>query len=302
LEKVKVIAAVADRGRRKEIMRAVVLNNGVEMPILGFGVFQIADPAECERSVRDAIDVGYRLIDTASSYGNEESVGNAIKSSGVQRKELFVTTKLWIADTGYEKTKAAFDRSMKRLQLDYLDLYLIHQPYGDVYGAWRAMEELYREGRIRAIGVSNFHPDRVMDFIVHHEVVPAVTQIETHPFHQQVETQKFLKENNIQIESWGPFAEGKNNIFDNEVLVSVGEKHGKSVAQVILRWLTQRDIVVIPKSVPKERMAENFNIFDFDLDASDMELIATLETGASLFFDHRDPAMVKFLSEAKRST
>jgi 2,5-diketo-D-gluconate reductase A len=299
---VKVSAVVAERGRQKEIMRTVVLNNGVEMPILGFGVFQIADPAECERSVRDAIDVGYRLIDTAASYGNEESVGNAIETSGVQRKDLFVTTKLWIADAGYEKTKAAFDRSMKRLQLDYLDLYLIHQPYGDVYGAWRAMEELYREGRIRAIGVSNFHRDRVMDFIVHHEVVPAVDQIETHPFHQQFETQKFLKENNIQIESWGPFAEGKNNIFHNEVLVSVSEKHAKTVAQVILRWLTQRDIVVIPKSVRKERMAENFNIFDFDLDVSDMELIATLETGESLFFDHRDPAMVKFLSEATRNT
>ena len=283
-------------------MRTVVLNNGVEMPILGFGVFQIADTDECERSVRDAIDVGYRLIDTAASYGNEESVGNAIKTSGVQRKDLFVTTKLWIADAGYEKTKAAFDRSMKRLQLDYLDLYLIHQPYGDVYGAWRAMEELYREGRIRAIGVSNFHPDRVMDFIIHHEVVPAINQIETHPFHQQVEPQKFLKANNIQIESWGPFAEGKNEIFHNVDLVSIAEKHGKTVAQVILRWLTERDIVVIPKSVRKERMAENFNIFDFDLDVSDMELIATLEIGESLFFDHRDPAMVKFLSEAKRST
>lgn len=283
-------------------MKKVVLNNGVEMPILGFGVFQIADPAECERSVRDAIDVGYRLLDTAASYGNEQSVGNAIKASGVRREELFVTTKLWIADTGYEKTKAAFDRSMERLQLDYLDLYLIHQPYGDVYGAWRAMEELYREGRVRAIGVSNFHPDRVMDFIVHHEVVPAVNQIETHPFHQQVETQKFLKENNVQIESWGPFAEGKNNIFHNEVLSSIAAKHGKSVAQVILRWLTQRDVVVIPKSVRKERMAENFQIFDFELDASDMESIATLETGESLFFDHRDPAMVKFLSEATRNT
>ena len=296
-----------DQGQRlegdiKRIMKYVVLNNSVEMPILGFGVFQIANPAECERCVRDAIDVGYRLIDTAASYDNEESVGVAIKTSGVERKELFITTKLWIADTGYEKTKAAFDRSMKRLQLDYLDLYLIHQPYGDVYGAWRAMEELYREGRIRAIGVSNFHPDRVMDFIVHHEVVPAVNQIETHPFHQQVETQKFLIESNIQIQSWGPFAEGKNNIFHNEVLESVAEKHSKTVAQVILRWLTQRDIVVIPKSVRKERMAENFNIFDFDLDVSDMELIATLEIGESLFFDHRDPAMVKFLSEAKRST
>lgn len=284
------------------IMKNVVLNNGVKMPILGFGVFQIADPAECERSVRDAIDVGYRLIDTAASYENEESVGNAIKKSGVAREELFVTTKLWIADTGDEKTKTAFDRSMKRLQLDYLDLYLIHQPYGDVYGAWRAMEELYSEGRIRAIGVSNFHPDRVMDFIVHQDVVPAVNQIETHPFHQQVEAQKFLKENNIQIESWGPFAEGKNNIFHNEILSSIAAKHRKSVAQVILRWLTQRDIIVIPKSVKKERMAENFHVFDFELDALDMDAIATLETGESLFFDHRDPAMVKFLSEAKRNT
>ena len=283
-------------------MKKVVLNNGVEMPVLGFGVFQIADPAECERSVRDALDVGYRLLDTAASYGNEESVGNAIRASGVRREELFVTTKLWIADTGYEKTKAAFDRSMKRLGLDYLDLYLIHQPYGDVYGAWRAMEELYRGGRVRAIGVSNFHPDRVMDFIVHHEVVPAVNQIETHPFHQQVETQKFLKENKVQIESWGPFAEGKNNIFHNEVLSSIAAKHGKTVAQVILRWLTQRDVVVIPKSVRKERMAENFQIFDFELDASDMDSIAALETGESLFFDHRDPAMVKFLSEATRNT
>jgi len=283
-------------------MQRIVLNNGVEMPILGFGVFQIQDLTECERSVRDAIDVGYRLIDTAASYGNEEAVGNAIRASGVPRNELFVTTKLWIADTGYEKTKRAFDRSMKRLQLDYLDLYLIHQPYGDVFGSWRAMEELYRERRIKAIGVSNFHPDRVMDFIVHNDVMPAVDQIETHPFHQQVSTQQFLRENNIQIESWGPFAEGKNNIFQNEVFTTIAQKHGKTVAQVILRWLTQRNIIVIPKSVRKERMAENFNIFDFDLDASDMNSIGTLETGESLFFDHRDPAMVKFLSEAKRNT
>jgi diketogulonate reductase-like aldo/keto reductase len=283
-------------------MQKIVLNNGVEMPILGFGVFQIDDLAECERSVWDAIDVGYRLIDTAASYGNEEAVGNAIKTSGVPRNELFVTTKVWIADTGYEKTKKAFDRSMKRLQLDYLDLYLIHQPYGDVFGSWRAMEELYREGRIKAIGVSNFHPDRVMDFMVHNEVAPAVDQIETHPFHQQVETQKFLTENNIQIESWGPFAEGKNNIFRNEVLVSIGEKHGKTVAQVILRWLTQREIVVIPKSVRKDRMVENFDIFNFDLAREEMEAIRQPDTGTSLFFDHRDPAMVKLLSEAKRNT
>ncbi|HZJ43799.1 MAG TPA: aldo/keto reductase [Pyrinomonadaceae bacterium] len=272
------------------------------MPILGFGVFQIDDLAECERSVHDALDVGYRLIDTAASYGNEAAVGSAIKRSGVPRNELFVTTKLWIADTGYEKTKRAFDRSMKRLQLDYLDLYLIHQPYGDVFGSWRAMEELYREGVIKAIGVSNFHPDRVMDFIVHNEVLPAVDQIETHPFHQQATTQKFLTENNIQIESWGPFAEGKNNIFGNEVLVSIAEKQAKTVAQVILRWLTQRDIIVIPKSVRKDRMVENFDIFNFALTQEDMDAIRQLDTGTSLFFDHRDPAMVKLLGQAKRNT
>jgi 2,5-diketo-D-gluconate reductase A len=283
-------------------MKSVVLNNGVVMPILGFGVFQISDANECERSVSDALETGYRLIDTAASYENEQSVGNAIKSSGVPRHEIFVTTKLWIADTGYEATKRAFERSLKRLQLDYLDLYLIHQPYGDVYGSWRTMEELYRGGLTKAIGVSNFHPDRVMDFIVHHEVLPAVNQIETHPFHQQVETQKFLEENSIQIESWGPFAEGKNNIFRNEVLVSIGAKHGKSVAQVILRWLTQRSVVVIPKSVRKERMAENFDVFSFELDSADMNAIAALDTGESLFFDHRNPAMVKFLSEVKRNT
>jgi len=283
-------------------MQTVKLNNGVDMPMLGFGVFQIDDLAECERSVVDAIETGYRLIDTAASYGNEEAVGNAIKSSGVPREELFITTKLWIADTGYERTKAAFERSMKRLQLDYLDLYLIHQPYGDVFGSWRAMEELYREGLIKAIGGSNFHPDRVMDFIVHNEIVPAVNQIETHPFHQQVETQRFLEENRIQIESWGPFAEGKNNIFHNELLLSIAEKHGKSVAQVILRWLIQRGVVVIPKSVRRERMAENFDVFSFELDEDEMKAIRSLDTATSLFFDHRDPAMVKFLSEAKRST
>lgn len=283
-------------------MKNVVLNNGVDMPILGFGVFQIADPSECERSVSDALETGYRLIDTAASYENEQWVGNAIKSSGVPRNELFITTKLWIADAGYEATKRSFGRSMERLQLDYLDLYLIHQPYGDVYGSWRAMEDFYREGLIKAIGVSNFHPDRVMDFIVHNEVVPAVNQIETHPFHQQVETQKFLAENNVQIESWGPFAEGKNDIFHNELLLSIAQKHGKSVAQVILRWLTQRGIVVIPKSVRRERMAENFDIFGFELEDDDMKAIRSLDTATSLFFDHRDPAMVKFLSEAKRNT
>jgi 2,5-diketo-D-gluconate reductase A len=283
-------------------MKTVALNNGRKMPILGFGVFQMADPAECERSIVDAIETGYRLIDTAASYGNEEAVGKAIKPCGVPRPELFVTTKLWVSDAGYEKAKRAFDRSLKRLGLDYLDLYLIHQPYGDVYGAWRAMEELYREGRAKAIGVSNFHPDRVIDLILHNEVPPAVNQVETHPFHQQVETQEFLRENNVQIESWGPFAEGKNDIFENEVLKSVGRKYGKTVAQVILRWLTQRGVVAIPKSVRKDRMAENFDIFDFELGGEDMDAIRALEIGKSLFFDHRDPAMVKFLSTRKTAT
>lgn len=283
-------------------MQKVVLNNGVEMPILGFGVFQMSDLSECERCVTDALEVGYRLIDTAASYGNEEAVGRAIQKSGVPRDEIFVTTKLWIADAGYEKTKAAFQRSLDRLQLDTLDLYLIHQPYGDVYGAWRAMQELYREGRVRAIGISNFHPDRVADFLVHNEVPPAVNQIETHPFHQQVEAHKYLQENGVQIESWGPFAEGKNNIFHNDVLQSIAAKHGKSVAQVILRWLTQRGVVAIPKSARRERIVENFNIFNFELSAQDMDAIATLDTNQSLFFDHRDPNMVKALGTASRNT
>lgn len=283
-------------------MQTVTLNNGLMMPILGFGVFQMNDPHECERSVMDAIAAGYRLIDTAASYGNEEAVGRAIRASGVPREELFITTKLWIQDAGYESTKRAFQRSLDRLQLDTLDLYLIHQPYGDVYGAWRAMEELYQAGRIKAIGVSNFHPDRVMDFIVHQRVVPAVNQIETHPFQQQVETQRFLQANGVQIESWGPFAEGKNGIFINDTLRAIAGRHHKTVAQVILRWLTQRGVVAIPKSVRKERMVENFSIFDFELDAKDMAEIASLDTKQSLFFDHRDPSMVQWLGTLKRPT
>nr|WP_310586882.1 aldo/keto reductase [Runella slithyformis] len=269
------------------------------MPILGFGVFQVVDLAECERSVADAINTGYRLIDTAASYRNEEAVGKGIKRSGVPREELFITTKLWIQSNGYEGTMKAFEDSLKKLQLDYLDLYLMHQPYGDVYGEWRAMQELYKEGRVKAIGVSNFHPDRLIDLIVHNEIVPAVNQIETHPFNQQIETQLFLEENKVQIESWGPFAEGKNNIFQNELLLSIGQKYGKSVAQVVLRWLTQRGVVAIPKSVRKERMEENFNVFDFELSAEEMEVIKTLDTKTSSFFDHRDPAMVKWLGERK---
>ncbi|TBL69084.1 aldo/keto reductase [Paenibacillus thalictri] len=280
-------------------MQNVILNNGVEMPILGFGVFQIADPIECEQSVYDAIMAGYRLIDTAASYLNEEAVGRAIRRSGVPRNELFITTKLWVQDTGYDRTKKAFEKSLGRLQLDYLDLYLIHQPFGDVYGSWRAMEELYAQGKVRAIGVSNFHEDRLIDLIIHNEVVPAVNQVETHPFNQQVENAKFMKENKVQIESWGPFAEGKNNLFHNEVLVSIAEKHHKSVAQVVLRWLTQREVVVIPKSVRKERMIENFNVFNFELSREDMESIAALDTKQSLFFSHRDPEKVKWLGTRK---
>ena len=283
-------------------MNNVVLNNGVEMPVLGFGVYQITDADECERTVYEALQTGYRLIDTAAAYQNEEAVGRAIKRSGVAREEVFVTTKLWVSDAGYESARRAFERSLQRLQLDYLDLYLIHQPYGDIYGSWRAMEKLHREGRVRAIGVSNFHPDRLMDLIVHNEVVPAVNQVETHPFHQQVDAHQFMREHGVQIESWGPFAEGRNNIFGNELLLSVAGKYNKTVAQVILRWLIQRGVVVIPKSVRKERIVENFSIFDFELSAEDMDAIATLDTGASLFFDHRDPKMVKMLGEVKLNT
>lgn len=282
--------------------KTVKLNNGVEVPILGFGVFQVRDPAECERTVLDAIDTGYRLIDTAASYMNEEAVGNAIRKSGVAREELFVTTKLWIQSEGYNGTKKAFENSLKKLQLDYLDLYLIHQPYGDVYGEWRAMEELYKEGKVRAIGVSNFHPDRLIDLIIHNEIVPAVNQVETHPFQQQQESQQFMIANNVQIESWGPFAEGKHDIFKNELLSAIGEKYNKSIAQVILRWLTQRGVIAIPKSVRKERMAENWNSLDFQLSADEMERIKTLDTKTSSFFDHRDPAMVKWLGERKLTT
>ena len=278
------------------------MNNGAEMPILGFGVYHVTDAEECERSVSEALRTGYRLIDTAAAYENEEAVGRAIKRSGVAREEVFVTTRLWIQDAGYESAKKAFERSLRKLQLDYLDLYLIHQPFGDIYGSWRAMEELYREGRVRAIGVSNFQPDRLMDLMVHNEVAPAVNQIETHPFCQQIETQKFLQENNVQIESWGPFAEGRNNIFGNELLLSIAGKYKKTVAQVILRWLTQRGVVAIPKSVRKERIVENFDIFDFELSPEDMDAIISLDTKKSVFFDHRDPEIVKMLGTAKRNT
>ena len=280
-------------------MQTVILNNSLEMPILGFGVFQITDLKECELCVRQALKTGYRLIDTAASYLNETAVGKALSGSGVAREDIFLTTKLWLEDAGYEKTLKAFDKSLAKLQTDYLDLYLIHQPYGDVYGAWRAMEKLYRDGRVKAIGVCNFHPDRLMDLIIHNEIVPAINQIETHPFCQQIGTQKFLVENNVQIQSWGPFAEGRNGLFSNEVLQSIGDKYGKSVAQVVLRWLIQRGVVVIPKSVRQERMKENFDVFGFELADADMARIAELDMGVSSFFDHRDPAIVKWLGERK---
>jgi 2,5-diketo-D-gluconate reductase A len=280
-------------------MQNVKLNNGVEIPILGFGVFQITDLTECERSVVDAIQTGYRHIDTAASYLNEEAVGRGIKRSGVAREELFITTKLWIQRNGYEGTKRAFENSLKRLQLDYIDLYLIHQPFGDVYGEWRAMEELHQQGKVRAIGVANFYPDRIMDLMIHNEITPAVNQIEVNPFNQQIDTQKFLQDNSVQTEAWAPFAEGKNNIFQNELLLSIAAKQKKSIAQVILRWLAQRGIIALAKSTRKERMIENINVFDFELSTDDMAAITTLDTKTSSFFDHRNPEMVKWLGNRK---
>lgn len=276
-------------------MEQIQLNNGLRIPLLGFGVFQITDAAQCEQCVVDAIQVGYRHIDTAASYLNEEAVGRGIRRSGVPREELFVTSKLWIQGNGYEGTKAALGRSLKRLQLEYLDLYLIHQPFGDVYGEWRAMEEAYRGGSVKAIGVANFHPDRLMDLMIHNKVVPAVNQIEVNPFNQQIETQTFLQAHNVQTEAWAPFAEGRNNIFTNPLLLGIATKYKRSVAQVILRWVAQRGIVVLAKSVRKERMAENFRILDFELTSDDMAAIATLDTKTSSFFDHRDPDKVKWL-------
>lgn len=275
-----------------------ILNNGVVMPVLGFGVYQVEETV-CEQCVCDAIAAGYRSIDTASAYLNERAVGRAIRRSGVPREELFITTKLWVQDAGYESTKRAFAKSLERLQLDYLDLYLIHQPFGDVYGSWRAMEELYREGAVRAIGVSNFQPDRLVDLILHNEVVPAVNQVETHPFCQQTEAAAVMASEGVQIESWAPFAEGRNNLFGNGTLVSLAAKYRKSVAQVVLRWLIQRGVVVIPKSVRPERMAENIAVFDFHLAPEDMDLIATLDTRRSCFLSHRDPETVKWLGTMK---
>lgn len=275
------------------------LNNGVEMPILGFGVYQIPDYDECKRAVLDALETGYRLIDTAAAYLNEKAVGDAIKESGINRKELFITTKLWINNAGYENAKKGFEVSMEKLQLDYLDLYLIHQPFGDYYGSWRAMEELYENKKVRAIGVCNFYPDRLMDLAEHNKIKPAINQIETHPFFQREYDNEIMKNYGTQIESWGPFAEGRGDMFTNPILSEIGKKYNKSAAQVILRWLIQRNVVVIPKSVHKERMIENFNIFDFELSADDMDKIKSMDTGKSLFFSHSDIELVKLLFSIK---
>ena len=275
-------------------MQFVTLNNGVKMPVLGFGVYQIP-PSDTERAVSEALEVGYRHIDTAAVYKNEEAVGKAIAASGIPRDDLFVTTKVWISDAGEDAARAAFERSSEKLGLDVVDLYLIHQPFGDVYGSWRALERLNEEGRVRAIGVSNFHNDRLADLIAFNRVVPAVNQVETHPFFQRFADQEFMAGEGVQIESWAPFAEGRNNLFTNPTLSSIARAHDKSVAQVVLRWLIQRGVVVIPKSVRRDRMEENFDVFDFELADSDMAVITTLEKGEPLFIDHRDPAAVDAL-------
>ncbi|MEO6955977.1 MAG: aldo/keto reductase [Antricoccus sp.] len=275
-------------------MHTVTLNNGVELPIVGFGVYQI--PAEdTERAVSEALEVGYRHIDTAAAYGNEEAVGRAVAASGIGRDELFLTTKMWIQDSGQEKAKQLFERSRAKLTVEYVDLYLIHQPFGDYYSSWRAMESLHKEGLIRAIGVSNFYPDRLVDLIEHNEIVPAVNQIETHPYFQRGDSQELMVSRGVQIESWGPFAEGRNDLFTDPVLSQIAAAHDKSVAQVVLRWLIQREVVVIPKSVRRERMAENFDVFDFELTSAQIELIVGLDTGSSVFFDHRDPEIARRL-------
>jgi diketogulonate reductase-like aldo/keto reductase len=276
-------------------MKYVELNNGVKMPILGFGVFQIADQQECERCVADAIEVGYRLIDTAQAYGNEEAVGKAIKKCGVPREELFITTKVWISNAGYEKAKRSIEESLEKLQLDYLDLVLIHQPFNDYYGTYRAMEDMYKEGKIKAIGVSNFYPDRLIDLIGFNEVIPAVNQVETHVFNQQIKAQAVMKKYGVQIQAWAPFADGKNDLFNNETLKQVGDKYNKSTAQVALRYLIEMGVSVLPKSVSKERMKQNLEVFDFELSKEDMELIAALDKAESLFFSHYEPQTVEYL-------
>lgn len=280
-------------------MEYVVLNNGLKMPKLGLGVYQITDEFECRNTVESALDIGYRLIDTAQAYHNEKFVGDVIKQSNIPREELFITTKLWLADTGYKSTIKAFENSLKKLGLDYLDLYLIHQPIGDYYGSWKAMEELYEQGLIKAIGVANFMPDRLMDLICNNKILPAIDQVEVNPFCQRQIDEIMMKEKNVQMQSWGPFAEGRNNIFQNEVLQKIADKYQKSIAQIILRWLLQRNIVCIPKSVRIERLKENFNVFDFELSSEDMNLISTLDTKKSCFFSHYDPKIIEWLCSMK---
>ena len=279
-------------------MKKIKLNNGIEMPTLGFGVYQI-DEKHCEQAVLDAIDVGYRLIDTATAYQNERQVGNAIKVSGVDRKELFITTKLWLNRASYEGAKIQFEQSLNLLQVDHIDLYLIHQSFGDIYGAWHAMQELYEQGKIKAIGVSNFQPDRLADLMAFNKIKPAVNQIEVNPFNQQLQAAPWMQSKMIQPEAWAPFAEGKNDIFNHPVLTTIGNKYNKSVGQVILRWLIQRQIVCLAKSVRKERMIENFNIFDFELSNQDMIDITAIDTATSAFFSHRDPAIVEWLTKRR---
>ena len=279
-------------------MRKIKLNNGIEIPTLGFGVYQI-DEKHCEQAVLDAIDVGYRLIDTATAYQNERQVGNAIKVSGIDRKDLFITTKLWLNQASYDGAKIQFEQSLNLLQVDYIDLYLIHQPFGDIYGAWHAMEELYEQGKIKAIGVSNFQPDRLADLMAFNKTKPAVNQIEVNPFNQQLHAVPWMQSKTIQPEAWAPFAEGKNDIFNHPVLTAIGNKYNKSVGQVILRWLIQRQIVCLAKSVRKERMTENLNIFDFELSNQDMIDITAIDTATSAFFSHRDPSIVEWLTKRR---
>ena len=280
-------------------MQTVKLNNGIEMPILGFGVYQVPDHNECEKVVSEAMETGYRLIDTAQAYFNEEAVGKAIKNSGIDRKDIFLVTKVWVSNGGYEKAKASIDESLRKLQTDYIDLILIHQPFNDYYGTYRAMEEAYENGKTRAIGVSNFYPDRFVDLSHFCKIQPMINQVETHVFQQQKTAKEIMKKHNTQIMSWGPFAEGKNNYFHNETLTEIGQKYGKSVAQVALRFLTQEDVVVIPKSTHKNRMEENFNIFDFELAEDDLNKIRALDTGKSLFCDHYSPEFVEFIVNYK---
>lgn len=286
-------------------MREVILNNGVKMPILGFGVFQIRDEKECEQCVYDALMAGYRLIDTASSYGNEEAVGKAIIRSGIPREEIFITSKLWVQDYGINTSKDAFERTLKRLQVDYVDLYLLHQPFNDIYGAWHALEELYNEGKIRAIGVSNFYPDRLTDLFLHNKIKPAVNQVEVNPYCQQIENSKFMEKNDIQVEGWSPLATGRNQIFENESLKKIADKHGRSIVQIVLRWSVQRDIVTICKAGNPEHMLENLQIFDFELSVKDMDIISSMNTETSVYFgklSHRDPKTVETLGTMKFNT